>query len=214
MYVPSIDYDDWDDWYDWDDDWEDWDDWDDDWWNDDDWDDDWWNDDDWDDDWWNDDDDWYEWCDWEDDVCEYPDCDEGNYCYQTECWNDWCGNYTCTREYYDDDWNLIVEDCSSWRVDMDADEIASRIGDQIGIEADDVEELVGTALDIASDEIADRLDGVFGENSNSGRVIDEILSNDEFQDSISDVFEAVLPGLNDFFGSFTNRGMGRKGERP
>jgi len=117
------------------------------------------------------------------------------------CRNDWCSNSTCTQTYYDDEWNYFSEDCKA-SANMDANEIASRIGDQIGISARDVDELVGTALNITSEAIVDRLDDVFGDNSNTGRVVDEILSGDQLKDSISNVFEAVLPGLNDFFGSF------------
>lgn len=129
------------------------------------------------------------------------------------CRNDWCGNSTCTQYYYDDDWNYVGEDCKV-SAKMDANEIASRIGDKIGISARDVDELVGTALDITSSVIAERLDNVFGDNSNTGRVIGGILSGDELKDSVSDVFEAVLPGMNDFFGSFKTADTSRMDQKP
>ena len=190
--------DDWDSWEDWEDydDWDSWEDYDD--WGS-------WED-------WNDYDD-YGYCSSWDDTCTTVSCDKGNYCEQVICRNEWCSNSTCTQTFYDDDWNYLSINCMA-SANMDANEIASRIGDQIGISAGNVDELVGTTLDVTSEVIAARLDDVFGDNSNTGRVVDEILSGDELKDSISDVFEAVLPGLNDFFGSFMTADANRMDEQP
>jgi len=43
-------------------------------------------------------------------FCDYVDCEKGQYCVEYECL-DTCGDRNCTREFYDDNWNYIEEDC-------------------------------------------------------------------------------------------------------